>query len=50
VAKAFKTGKAHSQEAVLSTKHGGEIMASIYAAPLINQNDDVDLVVEIITV
>lgn len=45
----FEKKSKHAQEMTLFTKDGKEIEASVYAAPLINHQDQVDLVVVIIT-
>lgn len=49
-AQAFKTRTPYVFETVLPLKNGEEIRARMYAAPLINQNDQADLVVETITI
>ncbi|MFA6013402.1 MAG: response regulator [Desulfobacteraceae bacterium] len=49
-AQAFKTRTPCVFETVLPLKSGEEIRARMYAAPLINQNDQADLVVETITI
>lgn len=48
-AQAFKTRSPHIQESVILLKNGEEIQAKIFVAPLINQKDQADLVIEIIT-
>lgn len=48
-AQAFKTKSPYIEDMILSTKDGKEIKARIHAAPLVNYQDQVDLVVVIIT-
>ncbi len=49
-AQAFKTRAPFVLETVIPLKNGEEIKARMYAAPLINHNDQADLVIETITV
>lgn len=49
-AQAFKTRTPCVLETILPLKNGEDIKVRMYAAPLINQNDQADLVVETITV
>lgn len=46
---AFKTGNSQAQDMVLCSKNGDDIEAHIVATPLINQNDQADLAIEIIS-
>lgn len=49
-AQAFKTGAPYILEVNITRKTGEEVKVRLTAAPIFNQNDQVDLVVEIMTV